>query len=218
MSIGLTLLAKGYLTAEELRFAQTESELRRENIETTLARHNLTSEKQFASARAAQWGYPVIAQDRVGQEVESDIPRYLLQMFSAVPLQYSIKAKRILLGFVFRVEHGLLESIEQITGCRVVPCFITATEQAEQMGRVTSFPSHAEAMIEEPGTPEMMARTLGRFAVEVAASHAVFSRCKNHVWARISGRRGKVDVIFSFEHNAAPEVLELVSQMSLRVG
>ncbi len=50
--------------------------------------------------------------------VESDIPQYLLKMFSAVPLQYSIKAKRILLGFVFRVEHSLLESIEKVTGCR----------------------------------------------------------------------------------------------------
>lgn len=208
MSIGLTLLAKGYLTSEELRFAQTESEVRRESLETTLARLGFTSEKQFASARAAQWGYPVLAQDRVGQMVESDIPQYLLQMFSAVPLQYSLKAKRILLGFLFRVEHSLLESIEKVTGCRAVPCFITETERTEQMKRVTSSQNHTEALIEEPGTPEMMGRTLGRFAVEVAADQAVFSRCKNHIWARVSGKRGKVDVIFRFEHGAAPELLE----------
>jgi Type II secretion system (T2SS), protein E, N-terminal domain len=206
MSMGLTLLAKGHLTAEELRFAQTESELRRESLETTLIRHGLTSEKQFASARAAQWGYPVLARDRVGQMVESDIPQYLLKMFSAVPLQYSIKAKRILLGFVFRVEHSLLESIEKVTGCRAVPCFITATELAEQMKCVTNFPNQTTSIVEELGTPEIMARTMGRFSVEVAASHAVFSRCKNHVWARVSGKRGNADVIFRFERGTAPQV------------
>jgi len=127
MSMGLTLLAKGYLNVESLRFAQIESERHRETLETTLTRLCLVSEKQLAAARAAQWGYPVLAQDRIGQTVESDIPQYLLQQSAAVPLDYSVKAKRILLGFVFRVDHSLLESIEKVTGCKVVPCFITAT-------------------------------------------------------------------------------------------
>ena len=202
MSMGLTLLAKGYLNVESLRFAQIESERHRETLETTLTRLCLVSEKQLAAARAAQWGYPVLAQDRIGQTVESDIPQYLLQQSAAVPLDYSVKAKRILLGFVFRVDHSLLESIEKVTGCKVVPCFITATELAEQTKRVATFPSHTETVIEDLGLPERMARTAGRFAVEVAADHAVFSRCRSHVWARVSGKRGKVDIIFRPERFA----------------
>jgi len=206
--LGLTLLAKGYLDAEELRLAQTESDCRRENLEATLIRHCLISEKQLAAARAAQWGYPVLAQESMGQEVESDLPEYLLQNASSVPLQYSIKAKRILLGFVFRVDHGLLESIEKITGCKAVACFVTPTELAEQRKRTTAAANHREIVVEDPGPPERMARTVGRYAVEVAADHAVFSRCRNHLWARVSGRRGKVDIIFYFEQAVAAEVLE----------
>jgi hypothetical protein len=208
MSIGLTLLAKGYLDAGALRLAQVESDLHRENLEATLIRLRLVSEKQLAAARAAQWGYPVLAQDRIGQMVESDIPQYLLQDSSGVPLQYSAKAKRILLGFVFRVDHSLLESIEIITGFRAVPCFITPTELAEQRKWVTAFPNHSEVLIEDPGAPDRMARTVGRFAVEVAADHAVFSSCKNHVWARVSGRRGIADIIFRFEDALAAKVSE----------
>ena len=201
MSLGLILLAKGYLTTEELRFAQIESESHRENLETTLIRLRLTSEKQLASARAAQWGYPVLSQERIGETVQSDIPQCLLQETSAVPLHYSVTAKRILLGFVFRVDHSLLASIERVTGCSAAPCFITATELAEQMKRVTSVPNHIATVIDDPGAPERMARTVGRFAVDVAANHAVFSRLRNHLWARVSGKRGKADVIFSFEHH-----------------
>ena len=208
MSIGLTLLSKGHLKAEDLRFAQSESELKREDLETTLIRLRLTSEKHLAAARAAQWGYPVLAQGRIGQAVESDIPQYLLQESSAIPLQYSLKSKRILLGVVFRVDHILLESIERATGCKVVPCFITASELTEQMNRVSVCPNHAEAVIDVPGAPEQMARTVGRYAVEVGADRAVFSRCRRSVWARVSGKRGTADVIFRLEPAAAAEVLE----------
>jgi hypothetical protein len=207
MSMGLILLAKGYLSTETLRSAQIESERHQENLEATLIRLRLVSEKQLAAARAAQWGYPVLAQDRIGQTVESDIPQYLLQQSSAVPLDYSIKAKRILLGFVFRVDHCLLESIEKVTGCRVLPCFITASELAEQTKCVMAFSNHTEAVIDDLGAPERMARTVGRFAVEVAAERAVFARCWSHVWARISGKRGEVDIIFRLERPATPEVL-----------
>jgi hypothetical protein len=207
MSIGLTLLAKGYLNAEELHFAQTESDSRHENLENSLIRLGLASEKQLAAARAAQWGYPILAQDRVGQSVNSDLPQYLLRKTSAVPLHSSVKAKRIVLGFVFRVDHSLLESIEIVTACKVVPCFITPAELEEQVRRVTSVPNRAEIVIENPGGPEEMSRTLGRYAVEVGAEHAVFSRCRGHVWARVSGKRGTADIIFSFDLPSPTDVV-----------
>jgi hypothetical protein len=44
------------------------------------------------------------------------------------------------MGFVFRVEHRLLLALEQVTGCKAEPCFITQTEFEEQMARLTMFP------------------------------------------------------------------------------
>jgi hypothetical protein len=209
MSLGLTLVAKGYLSPDALRFAQHQSELHRENLDAALLRLNLTTEKQLAAARAAQWGYPVVATDRVGQVVESDIPSTLLEEFSAVPIDYSQKAKRIVLGFVFRVEHSLLEAIEKITGCKAVPCFISSTEYAEQMNQVVPAPGCETALLQAPGSPENMSRNLGRFAVEVGAREAVFTQCKNFVWARLTGKRGKIDVLFQFEVSSRPEFLSV---------
>ena len=72
LSIGLVMLSKGYLTDDQLRCAMAESRLHGEELEAVLIRLGLVSERQLATARAAQWGYPILGQDRMGQPVEAD--------------------------------------------------------------------------------------------------------------------------------------------------
>ena len=74
LSIGLVMLSKGYLDDDQLRFAIAESQLHGEELEAVLIRLGLASERQLAAARAAQWGYPVLGRERIGQMIESDIP------------------------------------------------------------------------------------------------------------------------------------------------
>lgn len=197
LTLGLALLAKGYLDEQQLRLAVARSEREGQDLETTLLECGLVTDKQVAAGRAAQWGYPVLGQDAVGHNVKADLPVTLLRAFSAAPLHYSPKARRLVLGFVYRVEHSLLQSIEQMTGLRAEPCFITPTEFNEQMERVTAVSGYEEAIVEMPGPPVQMARTLGGFAVEVAAREASFSKCGHWIWTRITGKRGTVDVIFA---------------------
>jgi len=196
LSIGLVMLSKGYLTDDQLRYAVTESQLHGEELEATLFRLGLANEWQLAAARAAQWGCPVLGQDAISQPLEADIPTTLLRTCSAVPLHYSLTAKKLLLGFVYRVEHRLLDALEQVTGCRAEPCFITPTEFGEQMARLTAVPDCDEVVLEDPQTPKQMANTLGGFAVEVAAREASFAHCRNYIWTRLLGKRRKIDVLF----------------------
>jgi hypothetical protein len=209
LSLGLALLSKDYLTEEQLRFAAVRSQREGETLETTLVEYGFATEKQLAAARAVQWGCPVLAQDLSGQIVEADLPPALLRAFSAAPVHYSAKTKRLVLGFVRRVEHSLLQSIEQITGCRPEPCFITPAEFNEQMNGLVPAAGYEEAVVENPGTVAQMARTLGGFAVEVSAREAGFAKCGSWVWARLTGKRGKVDVLFPPRNvAAAPEKKE----------
>ena len=196
MSIGLVMLSKGYLTDDQLRFAMADSRLHGEELEAVLVRLGLASERQLAAARAAQWGYPILGQDLMGQPVEADIPPALLHACTAVPLHCSMAAKRFLLGFVYRVEHSLLNSLEQITGFRAEPCFITATEFREQMGRLTTVPGCEEVVFEDPNSPVEMANMVAGFAVEVAAREANFAHCRDYAWTRLTGKRRKIDVLF----------------------
>ena len=58
LSLGLVMLSKGYVTDSQLRIATTQSHRDGEELEVTLVRLGLASERQLAAARAAQWGYP----------------------------------------------------------------------------------------------------------------------------------------------------------------
>jgi hypothetical protein len=203
LSIGLALLAKGYLTDEQLRSATVQSRMHGEELEAALVRLGLVNEWQLTAARAAQWGVPVLGQERVGQPVEADIPMKLLWAYSAAPLHYSAAAQRLLLGFVYRVEHGLLDSLEQISGWRVEPCFITPTEFAEQMARLTPPADYEEVAFEDSRTPVQMAKTLAGVAVDISAREARFAHSRNLTWVRLFGKRRKMDVLFLGKIDAA---------------
>jgi hypothetical protein len=196
LTIGLVMLSKGYLTDQQLRFATAQSRLNGEELEVSLLRLGLANERQLAAARAAQWGCPVLGQERIGQPVELDIPATLLRISSAVPLHYSAATRRLLMGFVYRVEHSLLHAVEQVTDCKTNPCFITPTEFGAQMERLAVSPDHEEVVPAEPMTPAQMANTLGSLAIEVAAREATLINCRGYIWTRLSGKRRRVDVLF----------------------
>jgi hypothetical protein len=209
LSLGLFLLSKGLLTAEQLRAATAKSHCLDEDIEVTLIKQGLVGEKQLAAARSAQWGYPMVAPGFVGQMVEIDLSRAILSVCKVVPLHYSATAKRIVLGFAGRVEHSLIELIEEMTHCRVEPCIITPTSFEEQMERLSIPPDYREVIVDDPGSPEKMARTIGRTAVQVAAREASFAQWRDFVLVRVSGKRGKVDVVFQLpRHTGVENVLQ----------
>jgi Type II secretion system (T2SS), protein E, N-terminal domain len=195
-SIGSVMLSKGYLTDEELRGAQAQSRVSGEELEAALVRLGLVDEWHLASARAIQWGYPVLGRDRISQSVDADLPLTLMRTFSAVPLHYSKSAKRMLMGFVYRVEHSLLHSLEQVTGCRAEACFITPTELHYQMERLEAARESREVVLEDSMTAAEMANTVGGLALEITARNVSLSRCQDYVWMRLSGKRRTIDVLF----------------------
>jgi len=203
--IGLALLSKGFLTEEQLRFASDRSKVRGEELEVTLLQLGLADEWQLTAARAAQWGVPVLGQDRIGNAVSADIPVALLRAYAAAPLHYSASSKRLLLGFVHRVEHSLLISLEKICECNVEPCFITPSGFEEQMARLTPAADCEERIFEKDLTPPRMAKTLARIALEISAREARFAHFRNLEWVRLTGKRRNVDVIFRGRIEAGTE-------------
>jgi hypothetical protein len=196
ITLGSIMLSKGYLTEEEYRSALMESRLSGEAFETTVVRMQLVDEWQLASARAMQWGYPVLGRDRISQSADADLPPSLMKAFSAVPLHTSKSAKRILIGFVYRVEHSLLHSLEQATGYRVDACFITPTDLHYQMERFESAQDRREIILDDLTTAIDFGKFVGGVALEITAREVSLSRCQDYVWMRLSGKRQSLDVLF----------------------
>jgi hypothetical protein len=218
LPLGLVMVSKDFLTGDQLRFATAQSQLHGEELETALLRLGLANERQLASARATQWGCLLAKQNPMGQPVEADIPPALLRATHAVPLHYSATAGRLLLGFVYRVEHTLLHALEQMMGCKAEPCFITPSEFEHQMTRITAVPNYEEVVMEGTMTPAQMAKTLGRMAVQVAAREARFVHCSDYIWTRLSGKLRRVDVLFRVRQEAPVEKTENLLFQERNIG
>lgn len=212
LSVGLAMLAKGILTEEQLREATARSQWRGEDLEKTLLSLGLANEKQLAVARSAQWGYPVLTQEGPSPMIRADLPLAFLRAFDAVPVHYAPAARRLVVGFVRRVEPSVLQTIEQITGCRAEPCFLTPTEFEERLNRCAPVEGYEEAILEQPGTSAHMARTLGGFAVEVGARQVSYASCKSWVWVRLSGKKKIADVLFLLKSATGRQAESLIPQ------
>ena len=200
LSVELTMVSKGYLTEDQLRFARTEAKRRREEPEAALLRLGLATEKQLAAARAAQWGCPALGPDHVALPLEADLPGLLLREYSAVPIHYVAARRGLLLGFVHRVHHDLLRSIEHVTGCRPEPCFITRDEFEAQMEQLRDAPRYTQESPRLLRSTRQMARVLGGHALDVAAQEASFALCGSYIWVRVSGRYGTRDILFPLQN------------------
>jgi hypothetical protein len=120
----------------------------------------------------------------------------VLKACRAVPLHCSEAGKRCVIGFIDRVEHGLLRALEEVTEMRAEPCFVTRAQMAEQSARLRRAAACDEIVWEGSESPAQMANTTGRFAVEVGARSARFTRCRDLVWTRLTGKRRKIDLLF----------------------
>ncbi|HEY2856810.1 MAG TPA: hypothetical protein VGJ21_00165 [Terracidiphilus sp.] len=198
LSLGLALLSKGFLAEHQLRTVLEQNPgARDEHIEATLLERGLVTEKQIAGARAAQWGQPALGSAWRPHPILADLPKTILSASETVPLHFSAPEKRLVLGFVRRIDHGLLQAVEKITDCRPEPCFITSAEFREQTRFAQSAAEYEERTTAEALTIEQMAKSLGQAALDVFAQEVRFARCKSHLWARLSGKRGILDAIFS---------------------
>jgi len=213
LSIGLALLSKGYISEDQYRSAMMQSERRGESFETTLLKSGYASEKLLAAGRAAQWGYPALMRELSRQKIAANLPPSLFRAHRAAPIHYTEASKRLVIGFVDRVEHALLQSIEQITGLRAEPCFITRAEFEEQIERLAGAEGYEEVVVEDPGTAAYMGRTLGGWAVEVGAQEANFARCNSSAWVRITGKRGTVDIVFALKSFSVSGRVRLSSEV-----
>jgi len=105
-------------------------------------------------------------------------------------------------GFVRGIEYGLLYAIEQITGCKTQPCFVTPSDFQVQV-------EHRDRMLEESRdtsvkevtfvideSPAKMAFSLFARCVKLASKEAIIVRCKEYLWARAKGGIQEEDIIF----------------------
>jgi len=202
MPLGLILMSRGLLTRTQLRDVTSEQKEVGGEIGDLLVRSGSVSEGQIAAVRASQWGCPLFAMPKHLARTHIRVPSTFIQLCSAVPVHLVNTAKVLLVGFVHGIDYGLLYAIEQITGCKTQPCFVTESDFQLQMRRLAEFDKSCDESIpyevnyDSVHTVEEIASSLCSFGVDLEADEVALARCKEHIWARLSSNDRKVDVIF----------------------
>jgi Type II secretion system (T2SS), protein E, N-terminal domain len=202
MPLGLDLISHGLLTIEQLRKVTSEQKEAGGEIGELLVRNGSVSEKQVTAIRATEWGCPVFAVPKHRVRIGIDIPSTLIQMYSMIPVHYVAATNLLLVGFVHNIDYGLLYAIEQMTGCRTQPCFVTPSDfqiQIQQRERAQEQPGDTpakEVKFESIQTPGEIARILCTSCLEMEAEEAFIGKCKEYLWTRLKCGSKAIDLLF----------------------
>lgn len=200
LPLGLVLLSRGDLTAEQLRTALDEQRRTNENLGEAVQRLGFATAEQVTSAVATQWSCPVFSLANRQLVPMVRIPRHLLELYGMLPVHFSEIGRRLMVGFVSRVQYHILRTIEHITRCVATPCFITAREYWDNLHSPAFAQRDDEIVIERTSGPGEMAWLARNYVSQIAAQQSRFGVCRDYLWMRICGPRHEMDLLFRLQH------------------
>ncbi len=195
--LGLSLLQRGVLSAEQLAVAMDQHKSTGLNFGEVVQQLGFATAEQVTAAVAAQWACPVFPLGDRQLELGIRIPRRFLELYGMLPVHYAETERRLLIGFVSAVQHQLLYTIGHITSCNVAPCFITAREYELHLNSPsTPFQRDDELVFDQIVDPTEMARIATNYVAQLGAERLRLGKSHDYLWARIWGRKREMDLLF----------------------
>lgn len=196
MPLGLLLVSRGVLSSEQLTLALGKQRAEGINLGEAVLALGFATAEQVTAAVAAQWSCPVFALAGRLLSLPIRIPRLLLEQYEMLPVHLVATDKRLTVGFVSRVQYQILSTIESITGCDAVPCFITAQDYRRHLQASVFAAQDNEIMFERPVTTAEIARLSRNYVSQLGATETRFGMCRDYLWMRIWSRQQETDLLF----------------------
>jgi len=195
MPLGLLLLSRGTLTHEQLKTALDQQRATGMDIGEAVQNLGFATAQQVTAAVAAQWACPVFSVGDRPMPSEIRIPRRLMEMYAMLPVHYSEIGRKLMVGFVRRVQHHLLYTIETISECAATPCFISSTDYRRGMQSLDLTLQENEIVFDRASSPLEIASTVHSYVCQSGAERARFGICRDYLWVRVVGRQ-EIDLLF----------------------
>lgn len=200
MPLGLLLLSRGILTHEQLKVALDQQRQTGANFGEVVQELGFATQQHVTAAVAAQWACPVFSLGDRPLPGEVHIPGCLLQLYGMLPVHFSEIGRRLMVGFVTRVQHHILCTIEQITSCTATPCFISASEYRRHVQSLAVAAVENELVFDRNNNTAEIARLVRNYVNQTGAEQARFGMCRDHLWVRILGRQ-EMDLLFRMQND-----------------
>lgn len=191
--IGLVLLAKGWITHEQLRQAL---KAQREGSDARLGRwlvvnHGL-NEAHLTQALGIQWNCPVFRLGNCGSDITGDgpgvavVPRVLSEGFGFVPLRLT-SSGILYLAFEDRIDHSIVLAIERMTNLRVESGLLSEADFGRAQQRVLQAHVPRTRMI-EAGNYDLLADAFAKHIERWKPAQSRLVRIRDLFWLRMWGR------------------------------
>lgn len=199
LPLGLVLLSQGDITDRQLREAlELQSKSKSGKLGEWLVKMGAVSEQQVTTALAVQQGCPVFpAREYQSLPATMHWPDPLVHSYRAVPVFYNRAQSSLYVGFVERISHALLYSLEQMLRCRTQPCIVPSSTYERQLEWQTRSVEGETVVINQRLNGIEMTQTIGNYAQQVRAERCSLTCCEDHLWTRLERSNGfHVDFLF----------------------
>ncbi len=200
--IGLVLLQRGVINQEQLRQALAlQQEHGEGRVGDWLRRIDAAGEQDITRALATQWGCPVFPlEGDLGYRLCAGlVPLTLCQTHRLLPVFHSADRSLLYVAFTSGVDHAVLYGIEQMLGCRTVPCIVSESAYAAALADLENSTVAPEAMIfDSVRDPFEIAHAACGFGERLGAQALQLARVGRSLWVRFLCRSGARDLLFHF--------------------
>jgi len=201
--IGTYLIARGWLSTEELSRAlefQNESRLK---LGKCLLELEYLSEQRLLTALSEQLKIPCIFAPiaNVAQTALTSIPRSLCTQFRVVPFEYG---QSRILGVAVDIDlnEEMILAVREVLGCAVQPYLTTREALQELLMRfVLPRPEDAKTMLDSTQVAEQVGRVFLEKWTHYRANRARFASLDNVIWLRYLSSDGSHDHLLFSENN-----------------
>ena len=195
MPLGLVLLSRNVLTPDQLKIALEDQPRSGQNIGEIVQRLGFATPEQVTAAVAAQWACPIFPLSDRTVIPQLDIPRRLLETYKMLPVHFVTKGRKLMIGFVTRVQYHILETIGHITSSVVTPCFITARDYHQGLYSPFAVEQGNEIIFDRVDGPSEMANVACNYVKQLRATRTRLGICRDYLWMRMWGKQ-QMDILF----------------------
>lgn len=200
MPLGLVLVSRGILSHEQLKIALNHQRISGTNFGEVLQELGFATQQQVTAAVAAQWGCPVFTLGDRPLPAGVHIPTRLLELYGMLPVHFSEAGRKLMVGFITRVQHHMLSTIEHVTSCTATPCFITDIEYRRHLQSLAVENVENELVCDRTNGPAEIAKLIRDQASRAGGEEVRFGMCREYLWVRLLGRQ-EMDLLFRVQES-----------------
>jgi len=202
--LGLVLLSRQQLTAEQLRAAlAAQRAAGRGRIGEWLQALGFSSEQQVTAALARQWSCPLLRANSGPAGISwppgfsksessksrssraPQIPLTLLESFVMIPLDYVAATATLHLAFGEGIDYSVLYAIEQMLGCHTEFCLAVPSLVRQRLAALAGPRAESEVVFDRAADEAEFSRIIRSYAIRLSASEIRLAACGPHLWVRL---------------------------------